>query len=485
MNRIAEMMPAARRFAAAAAITLSLGPPAFAQKTTMAAAGVQLPPFTEVMLPNGARLLLMEKHDVPLIAFTARLRGGALGDPAGKEGVASLTASLLQKGAGKRDASQFAEAIDQVGGNISVRSDRESIIVGGDFMARDQDLMIALVSDLLRRPLFPPEEFEKVRDRSIDLIAAAKDSDLRGLIPVYFNAFLFEGNPYGRPVGGMESTLAKLNLEDVRRYYNSQFGGDRLTLALVGDFDAKKMATKIRSSFGDWKKAPSAAPKPVRMKPLVGRRVLLVDKPDATQTYFWIGNVGIARNDPDRVAIDLANTAFGGRFTSLLNSELRIKSGLSYGASSQLGRETEPGAAAIASYTKTESTEKAVDLALEVLTRFRSSPLDKDTVASIKSYVLGQFPPRLETSQQLAGRLAEIAFYGLDRSDVDKYAEQVSGATSESLKRIVDRVYADPANLSFVFIGNASAIRDAVKKYGKVTEIKITDPTFSKAAIGF
>lgn len=482
MKRMHLMTRTVRLLAAATVITFSLPPLALAQKTTITAAGVQLPPFSEVMLPNGTKLLLMEKHDVPLIAFTARLHGGALGDPAGKEGVASLTASMLQKGAGARDASQFAEAIDQVGGNITVGSDRESIIVSGDFLARDQDLMIGLVSDLLRRPLFPAGEFDKVRERSIDLIAAAKDSDLRGLIPIYFNAFLFEGNSYGRPVGGSESTLKKLKLEDVRNYYNAQFGGDRLTLALVGDFEAKLMASKIRAAFGDWKKAPAAAPKPVRMKPLTGRRVLLVDKPDATQTYFWIGNVGIARNDPDRVVIDLANTAFGGRFTSMLNTELRINSGLSYGASSQLGRETEPGAAAIASYTKTESTEKAVDLALDVLKRFRSNPLDNDTVASIKSYVLGQFPPRLETSQQLAARLAEIAFYGLDRSDVDTYAEQVTGATSESLKRIVDRVYSDPSNLTFVFIGNADAIRNAVKKYGKVTEIKIIDPTFGKSS---
>lgn len=482
MKGIPQMTSIFRRFAAAAAITFSLSPLALAQKTTLTATGVTLPPFTEMTLPSGAKLLLMEKHDVPLIAFTARLRGGALGDPAGKEGASSLTANLLEKGAGKRNASQFAEAIDQVGGNLTVASGRESILVSGDFMARDQDLMIGLLADLLRRPWFPADEFEKVRDRSIDFIAASKDSDLRGLIPTYFNAFLFEGNPYGRPVGGSESTLAELKLDDVRNYYSAQFGGDRLTLALVGNFDAKQMASKIRSSFGDWKKAPSAAPRPVRMKAATGRRVLLVDKPDATQTYFWIGNVGIARNDVDRVAIDLANTAFGGRFTSMLNTELRINSGLSYGASSQLGRETEPGAAAIASYTKTESTEKAVDLALDVLKRFRSNPLDKDTVASIKSYVLGQFPPRLETSQQLAARLAEIAFYGLDRSDVDRYAEQVTGATSESLKRIVDRVYSDPSNLTFVFIGNADAIRNAVKKYGEVTEIKITDRTFGKSS---
>jgi predicted Zn-dependent peptidase len=445
------------------------------------AGAVTLPQYREVKLPNGALVLLMEKHDLPLIAVNARLRGGALADPAGKEGVASVTSELLKKGAGKRNAQQFAEAIDGVGGALDAFPALEATVVQGEFMTRDQDLMIELLSDMLRRPQLPADEFEKVRDRSIEAIAAAKDSDPRSLIGTYYDAFLYGKHPYGRAVGGTEASLAGVKREDVLNYVKNHFGGDRLILSVVGDFNTDQMAAKLTRAFGEWAKAPYAPPRVEAMKPLTGRRVLLIDKPDATQTYFWIGNVGIARIDPDRVVVDLANTVFGGRFTSLLNTELRIKSGLSYGARSNLARPSEPGTVAIVSYTQTKTTEQAVDMALSVLGAYRESGMNAEQLASVKSYVLGQYPPGLETGSQLASRLAEIAFYGLNRSDVDQYAANVGRATDADLKRVIARLYPDPANLTFVFIGNAAEIREVAKKYGPVTEMKISDKRFAPA----
>lgn len=444
--------------------------------------GVKLPEYREFKLPNGAILLLMEKHDVPLISFNVRLRGGAMADPAGKEGTASLLAELLKKGAGKRNAQQFAEAIDSVGGVLDAAPSREALLVSGEFMALDQDLMIELLADMLRRPALPPDEFLKVRDRAIESIAAAKDADPRSLIGTYYHAFLFAEHLYGRPVGGDETSLAKISRDDVAGYFKNHIRADRMILAMVGDFRTDEMAARLRRAFADWAKAPVRAPAVTAKKQVSGRRVLLVDKPDATQTYFWIGNVGIARVDPDRVAFDLANTVFGGRFTSLLNTELRVKSGLSYGASSTTSRPAEPGALAIASYTQTKTTEQAVDMALIILKGYRETGMDEAGLASVKSYVLGQYPPGLETSTQLAARLSEIAFYGLDRSDVDQYGAQVSAATQEQLKRLIPRIYPAPENLVFVFIGNAAEIRDIVKKYGPVTEMKITEKRFVPAS---
>lgn len=444
--------------------------------------GVKLPSYRQVKLPNGALLLLSEKHDLPLIAIHARLRGGALADPSGKEGVASLTAELLKKGAGKRNAQQFAEAIDGVGGGLDASPSREAILLFGEFMSRDQDLMIELLADMLRRPSFPPEEFEKVRERSIEAIAAAKDSDPRDLMGTYYHAFLFGDHPYARPVGGSEQSLAAITREDALAYFKNHFGGDRLILAAVGDFNSEQLAAKLRKALADWPKAPVAAPRAAAKKPTTERRVLLVDKPDATQTYFWIGNVGIARADPDRVTIDLANTIFGGRFTSLLNTELRVKTGLTYGARSTLSRESEPGVVAINSYTQTKTTEQAVDMALSVLKGYREKGVDPEALASVKSYVLGQFPPQLETATQLASRLTELAFYGLDRRDVDEYATRVAATSQAEMKRQIERIYPSLANLTFVFIGNADAIRDVVKKYGPVTEMKITEKRFAPGA---
>jgi zinc protease len=444
--------------------------------------GVRLPKASVVELKNGARLILVEKREVPLISFSAWVRGGALGDPQGKEGVAALTSELLMKGAGKRDAQQFAEAVEGVGGVLNVAPAREALQVNGQFMARDAALMVELLSDLLMRPRFEAGEFDKMRDRMVSELAAAKDGDPRFLIGTYFHAFHFSGHPYGRPVEGSEASLPTLKREDVLAYAKAHLGGDRLILAVVGDFDTKQLAQRLEAALGGWARAEGPAPVAQPTPTAKGRRVLLVDKPDATQTYFWIGNTGIARNDPSRVDVSLANTVFGGRFTSLLNTELRVKSGLSYGANSQVLRESQAGVVAISSFTKTESTGKAIDLALEVLTRYRREGMDDAMLSSAKAYVLGQFPPTLETSGQLASKLAELAFYGLEASDVDGFADAVTGASRERVLGVIQRVLPAPENLTFVLIGKASAIRDTARRYGAVTEMKISDKRFAPAA---
>jgi predicted Zn-dependent peptidase len=339
--------------------------------------------------------------------------------------------------------------------------------------------MVELLSDVLMRPRFEQGEFDKLRDRKVSEIAAAKDADPRGLIGVYFLAFHFAGHPYGRPVIGSETSLAALTREDVLAYAKAQLGGDRLILSMVGDFDTKQLATQLQTALGGW--ARSQAPAPVAPPTSVskGRRVLLVDKPDATQTYFWIGNTGIARSDPDRVAVTLANTQLGGRFTSLINTELRIKSGLSYGANSTVIEQTQPGVVAITSYTKTESTGRAMDLALEVLGRYRREGMDDTVLASTQAYVLGQFPPKLETSAQLAVKLSELAFYGLDARDVDDFSSEVMSTRRERIREVIQRVLPAPENLTLVLIGKASAIREAVRRYGPVTEMKLSEKSFT------
>lgn len=464
--------PSAAKAPAQAAATP--GPAAPAQ-------GVTLPKPTVVTLKNGARLLLVERKELPLVSFSAWVRGGALGVPAGKEGLAALTGELLQKGAGARDARQFAEAVDGVGGSLDVTPTLEALVINGQFMSRDTGLMVELLADMLTRPRFAEDELEKTRERMVSEIAAAKDADLRALIGAYFQAFHFDGHPYGVPVGGSEASLPGLTREDVLAYAKNQLGADRLILSVVGDFDAKSLAAKLEAALGGWAKAAAPAPEVPATTASKGRRVLLVDKPDATQTYFWIGNTGIARGDPDRAAVDLAATVFGGRFTSLLNTELRVKSGLSYGASARYIRNTRPGPVVISSYTKTESTGRAVDLALDVLSRYRQSGMDDAMLASSKAYVLGQFPPSLETNAQVASKLSELSFYGLDASDVDGYAAAISAATRDGVRAVIQRTLPAPQDLTLVLIGKASAIRDVARKYGPVTEMKISDKRFSPA----
>lgn len=443
------------------------------------AAGVQLPAYRSATLPNGAVIALVEKRDTPMISMNVTVRGGALGDPAGKDGTASLYTDLIQKGAGSRNAAQFAEAIENVGGSLGAGAGTESIGVRASFLARDADLMLQLVSDMLQRPQLAAAEFDKARTLAVQSIVAAKDSDPRALVDTYGDAWLFRGHPYGRSVGGSEASLAAVRLDDVQRYYKDQVGGDRLIITVVGDFDAGSMQQQLERTFGTWRKAASTLPVvPTPGKPS-GRTVLLVDKPGATQSYFWLGNVGAARTDPARTAQSVVNTVFGGRFTSMLNTELRIKSGLTYGANSGFNRATQPGAFSITSYTETSKTAEAIDMTLATLARLHKDGLDAAQLQSSQRYILGQFPPTLETNGQIAGRLADMLFYGLGPEDVNEYATRVAKVDATAVRNTIEQSFPQPDNLALVVIGDAAKVRDALRKYGPVTEMKLSDPRYT------
>jgi predicted Zn-dependent peptidase len=443
------------------------------------AQGVTLPEFHYVELDNGAVFILTEKRDVPLVGVTALIRGGAVVDPDGKAGLSSIFAEMLQKGAGSRDAETFAETVDAVGATLSSSAGLETISISGEFLARDAELLIELVADMLRSPALERSEFEKLRDRNADLLRAAKDGDLRSLSPVYGNAWLFRDHPYGTPVDGDESSLANLRHNDLLDYYQDYVGADRLIISLVGDFDAGEMINQLTAVFSDWRRAAQPLPEIEPAVPEQGRRVLLVDKPGATQTYFWLGNVGVARSFEQRAELNIANTLFGGRFTSLLVDEMRTKAGLTYGVYSALSQPTQPGSFAIVSFTKTDSTIVAIDLAIDLLEKMREEGFSEELVTSGKNYILGQFPPRLETAAQLASQFAGLEAAGLDESYVNDYGEAVAGAAGEDIQAVIRSVYPSPDDLVLVIIGDAGLIPDDIAKYGEVTEMSISEPRFT------
>lgn len=439
--------------------------------------GVTLPEFQRVTLANGAELALLEKHDVPMISLMIAVRGGPLGDPQDKEGTAFLLAELMSKGAGERDARQFAETVDGLGGRLGIGTDAEMLRLSADFLARDRTRMIELAADALLRPHLDAAEFDKVRTRTIRSLIAAKDGDPSGLLGAYAAAWLFGEHPYGRPDSGSEASLGRITLDDVKGYYADQLGGDRLIIVAVGDFKADEMRGELDRAFGDWRAAAKPLPEVAAAPKQTGRRVLLVDKPGATQTYFWLGNVGVARNHDNRAAQNLVNTLFGGRFTSMLNTALRVESGLSYGARSSLSRLSTPGSAAITSFTQTDSTVAAIDLAIAQLEKLHAQPFDDAALDSARRYVLGQFPPTLETHGQLASRLVDLIFHRLGREDVDGYAAAIAAADADAIARAV-AVYPGAANLVITLIGDASKIREQVAKYGPLTEMPMSAPDF-------
>lgn len=441
--------------------------------------GVRVPAHERIVLENGLTLILVPRRDVPLVAFNAVLRGGESNAASGKSGVASLVAGLLEKGAGERAAFAFADAVEGVGGTFHAGSGPESITLRGQFLARDQHLLLELLADVLLRPRFEPQELEYLRARQIELIKAAKDSDPSELLGTYGRAFLFGTHPYGRPPIGSERSLASITHEDILRYPRANFGADRLTLVFAGDIDSAWLTRAVSQAFASWPRAQRSASALVQPERLRERQVLLIDSPGSTQTYFWIGNVGVDRHYPERPALDLVNTLFGGRFTSMLNTELRVRSGLSYGARSGFSRGSVAGEFAIRSFVQTQDTRVALDLALQTLGRLREpQAITAEMLDSARAYLLGQFPLHFETAADWAAALGEIELFRLGAGYIDSYTPRLHEVSLPLSRSVIEQAFPVPEAVAIVLIGDATRLSDQLAEYGPVTRMPLTQPDF-------
>lgn len=437
----------------------------------LASSQVRLPEFTREQLPNGAILILLPRHDVPLVSVRAVFRGGAEIEPQGMNGITAATVEMMRRGAGKRTAAQIDLDLDFLGASLSSGANRQSAYFSLEFLSKTAPEALAILADILTQPAFPEDELRKVLAQAADRVRSSKDNPAAAVGP-YFNGFFYPaGHPYRHSGTPDELSVSRINREEILNHYRRMAAGKNLIFVAAGDFDAKQFAPLARKIAGALpageavKAAADAAPRFERP------RLLLVDKPDATQTYFRIGMPGIHRRHPDRVALLAANTLFGGRFTSLLNDALRVNAGLTYGANSILDLDRLTGAIAINSYTPTATTAKAIDLALEVLNQFSGRGVTLEQLDSARAYIKGNFPTdRLETSDQLCSILAELELFGLGRDDIDGFFQRLDALTPESVNAAIRRHFT-AGNLQFCLVGNASAIEKEAAKYAKSMKV--------------
>ncbi|WP_224999334.1 pitrilysin family protein [Cesiribacter sp. SM1] len=431
----------------------------------------KLPAYQKTVLPNGLTLYLMEQKEVPLISVSTVLPGGTIYENA-KPGLAAVTADALMFGAGKRSKQELEEALDFVGASVNTWADKETANLQASFAKKDADLVLGIIHDLLVDPKFDATEWEKLQSRLLVQYDQAKESP-RSVISDYYDNFVFGDHLYARPSSGTKEGLKNIAVADIQSFYKQNYQPGGAAMAIVGDFNAKEMKKKIQSLFKDWKgKGNAAAVQTAQLPAPDAARVLLVNKPDARETTFYIGGPGVARNNPDWVPIQVVNTILGGRFTSWLNDELRVNSGLTYGARSSFDSYKQGGRFVISTFTKNESTEEAIDLALKTYGRLQEQGIDAETLASAKSYVQGQFPPRYETAGSLARLLTDMYWHGFDENFINTFQQKVAALDVESANAIA-RQYFPKENLQFVLIGKAEDLRETAKKWGAVTEKEI------------
>ena len=449
-------------------------PVAFLATIICAAQDYKLPAYQKFTLKNGLTVYLMEQHEVPMINVSVILPAGAIYD-GDKAGLASITATSLKHGTKNYPKAKLDEELDFIGASVNTYASKESAGLSAEFAAKDKDKVLAIINELLTAPVFDTAELSKEKKRTLLRLEQAKESP-RSVIGSYFDKFMYGDHAYGNIISGTISSVSGLTREDIKKFYKENYIPNGAAISIAGDFNSKEMKAIATKLFSEWKQGKQAnaaiASKPITEP--AGNRVLLINKDDAKETTFLIGAPGISRNNPDYVAIDVINTLFGGRFTSMLNDELRVNTGLTYGANSRFSPLKNGGTFMISTFTAIKTTEPAIDKALEVLNKLHKEGVDEQSLTSARNYVKGQFPPRYETSGQLAGLLTQMFWYNFNESYINNFQKNVDGLTVKKAKAIIAK-YFPKDKLQFIMVGKSTEIKKIVEKYGPVTEVQIKE----------
>lgn len=434
----------------------------------------KLPEYTTFQLNNGLTVYLMERHAVPVVSVSAVIPAGAIND-GNQAGLADLTATALKHGTKSYTKGQLDEEIDFIGASLSTSATKEFSRLSSKFAAKDKAKVLGIIKEVLINPVFDANEFEKEKSRLLVSLEQQKESP-RSVIGSYFNKLLYGDHVYGNITSGTITSVSALTVDDLKKFHTENYIPDHAAISIVGDFSSADMKKEITKAFKGWKKG-KASTESLTSKSIntpTENRVLLVNKDDAKETTFFIGSRGISRNNPDFIAIDVINTLFGGRFTSMLNDELRVNSGLTYGAGSRFNALKNGGSFYISTFTASKTTEAAIDKALEVLNKLHANGIDEKSLTSAKNYVKGQFPPKYETTGQLANLLTQMFWFDFNESFINNFEKNVDNLDLKKANEIISNYF--PKNkLQFVLVGKASDIKSIAEKYGKVKQVEIKE----------
>lgn len=406
----------------------------------------------KITTANGITVVVLEQHFLPIVEIHALIKAGSAQDPPDKAGLANLTASLLDEGTTARSSKQLAEQIDFVGGSIEVKAGEDFTTASARILKKDVDLGFTLLADILLHPAFPKQEFDRVRSQILGELVS--DNDDPGQVAMKaFNQLVFANHPYRWPVNGTEDTLNKMTLTDVQNFYTKEYLPNQTILTVVGDITMEQATTLVQTHFGSWKKGtpPSRSPKKPAM--IDKKTVQLIEK-DLTQSTIMLGHGGISRTNPDFYAVTVMNHVLGaGGFSSRLMDSIRDKQGLAYGIMSHYDARAMPGSFWINLQTKTETTNQAIAGVIAEIKSLRETPVTDQELAEAKSFLMGSFPLRLDSTAKLAGVLAQVEFFGLGFEYFSQYPKWIERVTKEDVQRVAKQ-YLNPHHYALVVVGN-------------------------------
>jgi predicted Zn-dependent peptidase len=425
------------------------------------APSLTLPPIVKRTLTNGLPVWIVEMHKVPLVDVTLLVKSGASADPAGKIGVANVTADMLDEGAGMRSALDIADAIAFLGGSLGTGNDWDSSIVRLHLPVANLDEGLSVMSDVALRPTFAPAEFDRVKKTRLTGILQGRDNASTLAALAFAKVLYGDAHRYGAPIGGTEASVTAMTAADVKAFHAKVYQPANAQLIVVGDVTAASILPKLEQQFGTWKNTgpvPKVTLPPP--PPAAPRMIYLVDKPGAAQSQIRIGQVGVARSTPDYFTLDVVNTILGGSFTSRLNQNLREVHGYAYGASSSFSMRRSAGPFTAAAGVQTDKTTESLREFFTELSNIQELPAAD--LERGKNYEALGFPQGFETLSGMASQLTTLGVYDLPATYFNDYVPMIQAVTLTTAEAAA-RKYIVPDKFAIVVVGDLSKIEKRIR----------------------
>lgn len=437
-----------------------------------AGGGFRLRPYEEKTLPNGLRVLYVHDESLPYISYSLLVRAGASEDPENRSGLAAIVAELLDKGTSKRSAPQIAADLGQIGAEFSAGASVDYSIVSASALATQASPLLKIFAEIVKDPTFSGPEIERARKQMLAVVERQIDHPGAFADMAWMN-FLYGGHPYARPVTGTLKSLRNFRKKDIILYYLRQYRPNNSILAVTGKFTPELVA-EIETSFASWEARNVPQPVFSPAPPVVGRTVMVVDKPGLVQSQIRIGHLGIRRVDEKFLPLRVANTILGGAFSSRLVNRVRKEKGLTYSISSNFDARLDVGPFDISTFTKNESTGQTLNEIFTVLAEFREKGVTKTEVEQAKGYLKGVFPGSIETAEKLAFNLMLLRFYGISDTYLTGYLKKIDDLSVSDVNEAI-RQSIDPDNIKILVYSSAPDVREQVEPFGATVVKKAVD----------
>ncbi len=423
---------------------------------------LNLPPIQKRALSNGLSVWVVEAHEVPLVQINLVVHAGSGDDPAGLFGVASLTAAMLDEGAGSRSALQIADTIEFLGATLSTTSSFDASAVRLNVpVARLQDAL-PVVADVALRPTFPDDELNRVRQERLTALLQARD-DAASVAPLAFARVVFGPmHRYGTGAAGTAATLKTFTAQHLRAFHVAMYQPSNANLIVVGDITTDQVVSQLEKHFGAWRNSSPITKTPVpQPRQHTEGQIVIVDMPSAEQSQIRVGGVGVARSTPDYFPLQVLNTILGGSFTSRLNQNLREEHGYSYGASSRFDLRLSAGPFQAGAGVQTDKTAEALREFFNELNGI-TKPVGAEEMAKAKNYIALSFPSEFETTGDLSSQLEELVVYKLPEDYFGRYIANIQAVGADAVLKGAT-TYIQPKTFVVVVVGDRKAIEPGIR----------------------